>query len=155
MYWLCTCIAGYDLQIPFYQMTIWVTNLILDQIEKVLVSTKLPLQLQNFRTVMAELEGNWIMIFSWSLIHRLGWSDFSNSLFILVKLTGPVCHMKSMSCLKWPSNWRHQGINRPVHFTQNIPVAYFSTLQWHHNERNGISNHWCLHSLLNYLFRCR
>ena len=28
-------------------------------------------------------------------------------------------------------------------------------LQWCHNERNGISNHWCLDCLLNHLFRCR
>ena len=28
-------------------------------------------------------------------------------------------------------------------------------LQWRHNEHNGISNHRCLDSLLNSLFRCR
>ena len=28
-------------------------------------------------------------------------------------------------------------------------------LQWHHNERNGTWNHWCLDCLLSRLFRCK
>ena len=31
----------------------------------------------------------------------------------------------------------------------------FGISQWHHNECNGVSNHQCLHCLLNHLFGCR
>ena len=31
----------------------------------------------------------------------------------------------------------------------------FSSLQWHHNESDGVSNHWCLDCLLNRLCRRR
>ena len=29
-----------------------------------------------------------------------------------------------------------------------------SSLQWRHNEHDGVSNHWCLDCLLNHLFGC-
>ena len=32
---------------------------------------------------------------------------------------------------------------------------FFSTTQWRHNERDGVSNHWHIDCLLNRLFRCR
>ena len=35
-----------------------------------------------------------------------------------------------------------------------IPHATY-TLQWRHNERDGIWNHWCHDGMLNRLFRCR
>ena len=55
-----------------------------------------------------------------------------------------------------------------THFTRNceltIPwaanflkwaVVKMTTLQWRHDERDGVSNHRCLDCLLNRLFRCR
>ena len=35
------------------------------------------------------------------------------------------------------------------------PWALLLTLQWRHNERDGVSNHWHLDCLLKRLFRCR
>ena len=37
----------------------------------------------------------------------------------------------------------------------SVMTPKYSTLQWCHNERNGVSNHWHLDCLLNCLFRCR
>ena len=32
---------------------------------------------------------------------------------------------------------------------------YITVTVWHHNEFDGVSNHWCIHCLLNHLFWCR
>ena len=37
----------------------------------------------------------------------------------------------------------------------NMKCKFIFTLQWRHNERNGVSNHRCLNCLLNRFFRCR
>ena len=38
---------------------------------------------------------------------------------------------------------------------QTLSCHHCSSLQWHHNEHDGISNHWHLDHLVNHLFRCR
>ena len=35
------------------------------------------------------------------------------------------------------------------------PLLIHKSLKWHYNERDGVSNHWHLHCLLNCWFRCR
>ena len=46
-------------------------------------------------------------------------------------------------CHSWQS-WHHDSCQFSV-----------ITLQWHHNEHDGVSNHLCLNCLLNHLFRHR
>ena len=54
-------------------------------------------------------------------------------------------HKTSIKMLEWKKNAR-----------KSITILYsIRTLQWHHDERNGISNHGHLNCLLNCLFRDR
>ena len=55
-----------------------------------------------------------------------------------------------------------QNQTRVTRWTPKDPTAsqitgslFGTTLQWRHNERDGVSNHRCLGCLLNRLFRCR
>ena len=42
-----------------------------------------------------------------------------------------------------------------MHLTIVFVGMLHNSLQWRHNERDGVSNHWRLHYLLNCWFRCR
>ena len=64
------------------------------------------------------------------LYFSLCFTDFKSSVFN--KLKAIIFHVKKLSL--------HQA---------------WVTLQWHHNDHNGVSNHQPHHSLLNHLFRCK
>ena len=76
----------------------------------------------------------------------------------------------TLLALLWGESTGYQFLKGPV--TQNFDILFDvclnkwlnkqwncwwfeMPLQWHNNERDGISNHWRLDCLLNRLFRCR
>ena len=64
--------------------------------------------------------------------------------------------MFSLICV-WINGWISNGEAgdlRRYHAHYDVTVMFFSVLHWHHNERDGISNHQLLDCLLNCLFRC-
>ena len=66
-----------------------------------------------------------------------------------------MCVFAILSCHPQPVNSRSKlELTTWFHSIIVYPV-YRCTLQWRHNEREGVSNHRCLDCLLNRLFRCR
>ena len=57
----------------------------------------------------------------------------------------------------WPNSQISVDLGRSCDKTVMFVGICFieTTLQWRHNDRDDVSNHRCLHCLLNCLFRCR
>ena len=68
----------------------------------------------------------------------------------------PVGVWFSLCCICGPILWKLKCRFRVGHVLTNRsqPVPAI-TLQWHHNERGGVSNQRCIDCLFNRLFRCR
>ena len=55
----------------------------------------------------------------------------------------------------WIINVEKYGLTKKTHSISPVGELWNVSLQWCHNEHDGISNHWCIDYLLNHLFRRR